>query len=143
MDPVTASLALKAAVPVTQGIMGYSAKKSEQERAKVNSYIGRTRAIQTDTTARQGLSDELASIRNVFASAGQAPGVGTFEVMQELRNTRDRERRITFGNRMNESRAYSAQANAAGSAATGSLLGGFVRAGPSLFDLYDYKTRSG
>lgn len=142
MDPITPALFLKAAIPITQGIMGAAQAKSQKERAEANAYIGRTRAIQTDASARFGLSDELSTMRNAFGGAGQAPGVGTLEIMRELRRTRDSERRVNYGNRMSEAADYRAQARGYGGAATASMLGGFIKAGPSLFDIYDYKTRS-
>jgi hypothetical protein len=142
MEPVTASLALSAASAGAQGIAGYQKAKGEQERAGINSYVGRTRALQTDTIGREELESEIGSVRNAFAANGQTPGVGTLEVIQELRRVRDRERRIQVGNRNSEAADWRMQGRNAGSAARASLFGGVINAAPSLFDLYDYK-RSG
>lgn len=139
MDPVSGSLLLKAGSAVASGVAGYSKAKAEERNAKINSFIGRTRAIQTDTTARRNLSDELGSIRNVLGANAQAPGVGTFEVMKELRGIRDRERRIDFGARMSEAADFRRQAQNAGRSAFGALLGGAINAGPSIFDYVQYR----
>lgn len=78
-------------------------------------------------------------MRNVMGANQQAPGVGTFEVMNELRETRNRERRVNVGNRNSEAASQRMQAKAAGQAGMMALIGGGLKAGPSLFDLYDYK----
>ena len=139
MDPVSASLALSAASSGAQGLAGRQKAKGEQERAGINAYIGRTRALQTDTVGRQDLESELGTMRNAFAAGGQSPGVGTLEVVQELRRVRDRERRINVGNRNSEAADWSMQERNAGGAARSALLGGVIGAGPSLFDLSNYK----
>lgn len=136
MDPVTASFALQAGSAAASGLAGFGQAKAEQKQAKINAFIGRTRAVQTDSEARRGLDSELGQMRNVMGANQQAPGVGTFEVMQELRETRDRERRINVGNRNSEAAQYRMQGKAAGSKAMGALIGGGIKAGPSLFDLY-------
>lgn len=137
-DPITLGLALSAGSSVAQGVAGYQKAKGEQERANINSYIGRTRAVQTDTVARENLSSDLGSLRAALGANNQRPGVGTFEMLQELRTVRDRERRINVGNRNSEAADARLQGRNAGNAARGSLIGGFVDAGPSLFDLYQY-----
>lgn len=142
-NAVGGSLLTKAFIPIAQGAMGFMQAKGEQERAKVNSYIGKTRAIQTDTASRQGLNDEMGEIRNVLGANGQPQGVGTMEVMDELRRTRDRERRINVGNRMSEAADWRLQGKNAGMKAFGSLAGGLIRSGPSLFDYYEYRSKQG
>lgn len=131
-------MALGAASSVATGIAGYQAAKGEQERAKINAYIGRTRALQTDVSARQGLESELGSMRAVMGANQQRPGVGTMAMINELREVRGRERRINVGNRMSEAADWKLAASNAGTAARGALVGGFIKAGPSLFDLYQY-----
>jgi hypothetical protein len=138
---VLGALATKAAIPIAQGVMGFASAKSQQERARANAYIGRTRAMQTDTAARQGLSDELSMMRNAFGASGQRPSVGTLEIMSDLRAARDSERRVQYGNRMSEVAGFNSQARAAGGQAFGSLLGGALRAGPSMFDIYEYRRK--
>lgn len=137
-DPVTLGLTLSAASAGAQGIAGYQAAQGEKERAEINSFVGRTRAMQTDTTARQGLESELGTFRAAMGANGQQAGVGTMEMVNELRTTRNRERRIQVGARMQESYDASLQAKNAGAAGRGALLSGALKAGPSLFDLYDY-----
>lgn len=139
MDPVTASFALKAGSAAASGLAGFGQARAEKKQAEINAFIGRTRAIQTDTESRRGLGSELGTMRNVMGANQQAPGVGTFEMMQELRETRNRERRINVGNRNAESAGFRMQGKAAGSRAIGALIGGGIKAGPSLFDMYQYK----
>ncbi len=142
MDPVTAGLALGAASSGAQTIGSYQKAKGEQERANINSYIGRTRALQESTVSREQAESELGSLRATFGANQQRAGVGTLEVVNELRRVRDRERRIGVGNRNSEAADWRMQARNAGQAATGALFTGGLKTGSSLFDLYDYK-RSG
>tara|TARA_R100001086_G_C11607264_1_gene194863 strand:+ start:21 stop:461 length:441 start_codon:yes stop_codon:yes gene_type:complete len=136
------ALAFGAATPIAQGFMQRSQQRAEAEQAEVNSFIGRTRAIQTDQAARRGLNEELGTLRAALGVNQESPSVGTFEIMQELRDTRDRERRIEVGNRMLESRDFGRQAQNLRARGSASLFGGFLRAGPSLFDLADYNNRN-
>lgn len=139
MDPVTASLAATAAVSGASALSQFGQAKGQQRQAKANAYIGETRAIQADTQARAGLSSELGSLRESMGSSAQSPSVGTFEIMNALRTSRDRERRIEVGGLQQEARNYSSQARAYGSAATGALLVGAAKAGSGIFDLYAAK----
>lgn len=139
MDPVSGALALQAGSAAASGIAGFGQARAEKKQAEINAFIGRTRAIQTDTDAREGLRSELGEMRNVMAANQQRAGVGTFEMMKELRETRDRERRINVGNRNSEAASSRMQARAAGSRGIAALIGGGIKAGPSLFDLYNYK----
>jgi hypothetical protein len=142
MDPVSAALTLSAASAGSSAIGGYQKAKGEQERANINSFIGRTRAVQESTVSREQAESELGSLRATFGANQQRPGVGTLEVVNELRRVRDRERRIGVGNRNSESADWRLQGRNAGKAATGALFTGGLKTGSSLFDLYDYK-RSG
>jgi hypothetical protein len=94
--------------------------------------------MQADTVARQGLNDELGSMRAVFGANQDQPTVGSLEVMNELRRTRERERRITYGGNMQQ--AYDQRLAAANSRYGGrmALLGGVVKSAGSMFDLYQY-----
>lgn len=139
MDPVTASLALTAGTSVMNGVSGFQTAKGEQKRAEINSYIGRTRALQNEAVGLEELSAETGAMRNVFAANGDQPSVGTLEVVRELRRVRDRERRIGTNNQRSQANDFSIQAQNARSRATGSLVTGVVGAGPSLFDIADYK----
>lgn len=138
MGPEVALL-VQAGGAIASGISGYQAAKGEQKRAEINSYIGRTRAIQTDTAARQGLSSELAQVRSVLGANQQRPNVGVMELLSSIRTTRDRERRIEVGNRMSEASDWKIAGQNAKAKARGSLWEGFGRAAPSLFDLYELR----
>ncbi len=135
------AIGAQAAGSIFSGVAGYQQAKGEKQRAEINAYIGRTRANQADTDARVGLEDELSNLRATMAANGQRPGVGTMDIYNELRRTRGRERRIDVGNRMQEAADWKMAAKNAGAQATGSLVGGFIKAGPSLFDLYQMKKK--
>jgi hypothetical protein len=139
MDPVSLSLMASVGGSLASGLTGMAAAQGEKKRAEINSYVGRTRAIQSDTTARQGLEGELGSFRAALGANHQKPGVGTLEMVQELRDTRDRERRITVGNKMSEAADWRMAGKNAAAKGTGALVGGLIKAGPSLFSLYNYK----
>lgn len=140
-DPVTLALGAQAGSSIMGGLAGAAEAKGEKQRAEINSYIGRTRAIQTDTEARQGLNDELATMRATFSANQQRPGVGTLEIFNDLRQQRSRERRIEYGNRMAEAADWKMAAKNAQAKATGAIFGGLAGAGPSMFNLYDYQSK--
>lgn len=137
----TAATALSAGSAIAGGLADFGAAQGAKQAAEINAYIGRTRAMQTDVSARQGLNDELATIRTTLAANGQRQNVGTAAVMNELRGVRGRERRIEFGNQMQAAADYKTQARNAGRQGTFALGSGFLKAGPSLFDLYDLKKK--
>lgn len=110
------------------------AAKAEKAQAERNAFIGRTRALQTDTAAREGMNDELATMRATLASNGQSGGA--FEIMRALRETRGRERRIEVGNRMQEVADWRMQGRNAMAKGRAGAMTGLMKAGPSLFDLY-------
>jgi hypothetical protein len=119
-----------------EGIGNKQAANAEADAARVNSYIARTRAAQADTDARAGLNDELGNMRAALGQNNQAPNVGTFEVFRELREVRNRERRVEVGNRNNEARNFTTAANNAKSRASWAMPMAFAKAGTSMFDLY-------
>ena len=90
--------------------------------------------------ARSGIESELGTIRATLAANQQQPGVGTLEVLKELQGVRGRERRIDFANRMQEAADWRMAGKNAGKKASAALAGGFIGAGPSLFDLYQYQS---
>lgn len=100
----------------------------------------RSRAAQSDTSARVGLESELANLRATLAANGQRAGVGTGAISSAIRTSFGRERRIEFGTAMQQSADYSRQASNAQSAGNQALLDGLIKLGPSLFDLDSYKT---
>lgn len=136
------ALGAQAASPILGAFGARAEAKSQQKQAEVNAYIGKTRAIQTDTAAREGLSAELANFRTVMAANGQRPGVGTLAVQQELRDVAGRERRVEFANRNQEASAYKMQAAAYGASARNAMLTGVTRAVPSLYDMYQLRKGS-
>ena len=134
------ALGAQAASSVAGGMAGRASAKAQAQQAEINAYIGKTRAIQTDTAARENLSAELANFRTVMATNAQKPGVGTFEVMQELRDVRNRERRVDVANRNQESSAYRMQGQAYRAQGRAAMIGGIVGAAPSMFDLYQLRS---
>lgn len=133
---------LSAGGSIAGGLAAHGKAQGEKQMAENNAYIGRTRAIQTDVSAREGLNAELGTLRATLAANGQRPTVGTQGVFDELRKVRSRDRRIEYGNRMQEAADYRMQAKNAGKAGTAALLGGLIKAGPSMFEAYDvYKKR--
>lgn len=145
MDPATLALVAKGAsatMAVASGISGFQQAKGEAERAKINSYIGRTRAIQTDTAARKGLTGELADVRGALAANGQGQNVGVFQLLDQIRTERARDQRIEVGNRNSEAADWRMAGKNAMSAGRGALIGGFGKALPSIFDMYEiYRNR--
>jgi hypothetical protein len=137
-DPVTLSLGASAARGVFAGLSGRAQARAEQQQAKVNAYIGRTRAIQTDTVARANLDSELGSFRAASTAMGR-PGVGVLDMMREIGDIRERERRIEVGNRMQESRDFAQEARNARVRGRTAMVSGVMQAAPSLFDLYEYR----
>jgi hypothetical protein len=133
------ALGAQAGSAVLGGLGGRAEAKAQKQQAEINAYIGKTRAIQTDTAAREGLSAELANFRTVMATNGQRAGVGTFEVMQQVRDVSNRERRVEFANRNQEASGYQMQAAAYGAAGRNAMIGGITRALPSLYDMYQLR----
>lgn len=135
----TAATVLSAGTAIMGGVSAYSAAQGEKQAAEVNSFIGVTRARQTDVSAKEGLSSELATIRATFGANQQRQNAGTAAVTDELRSVRSRERRVEFGNRMQEAANFKTKARNAGRTGGYALAGGVLKAGPSLFDLYELK----
>lgn len=131
----TAALLASAAGPIFSGMAGRAEAKGEEMRARANAEIGRTRAAQTDTSARQDLNSELATLRTTLATNAQPMNTGTAAIFNDLRRTRSRERRITTGNEMRGAADWDMAANNARTAGRNALLGGFIKAAPSMFDL--------
>lgn len=135
-DPITTiALGTKAAGSIFEGLAGASQARAEKKQAEINAYIGKTRALQTDAAARDGMNSELASMRAAFASAGEPLNVGTSAIMNELRRVRGNERRTAVANENQSVGDWQRYAASAGQKSKASLLGGFIGAGPSLFDL--------
>ena len=138
MGPEVA-LAATAGSALLKGMSARAAAKGEKKQSEINSFIGRTRAIQTGTAAAQTLEGDLGSFRAALGANGQAPNVGTMEVMNDLREARDRESRINVGNRNSEAADQRMSAKNAGYRGRAAMLGGIIKAGPSLFDMYELR----
>lgn len=136
-DPVTGALAAKAATGLFSGLAARGQARAEQRQAQVNAYIGRTRAIQTDTVAKANMDSELGSFRAASVAMGR-PGVGVLDMMREITDIRERERRIEVGNRMQESRDFAQESRNARARGRTAMAGGLLQAAPSIFDLAEY-----
>ena len=141
-DPVTtAALGAKAAGSIFEGLAGNAQARAEQKQAKINAYIGKTRALQTDAAAREGMTAELAAMRAAFAASGEPLSVGTAAIMDELRRVRGNERRTAVANERQTAGDWNRYAASAGQKARASVLGGFIGAAPSMFDLWQTRGR--
>lgn len=140
-DPITSIALGSQAAGALFGVMGSSAAaKAEEQQANINAYIGRTRALQSDTTMRNRANDTTGTMRAALSANGQRPNVGTLELFREFRENADRERSIEYGNRMLEAAQFRTQAANARQKRRLSVPLGIARAGPSLFDLYQVQT---
>lgn len=137
----TIATALPAFSALASGLWANAEGKAAEEQNRINAHIGKTRAIQTDVQAREGLDAELGSLRAAFAANGQRATVGSEAIFSEMRRVRGRERRVEFVNRMAEASAYNMAAQSARSQGRMGLLGGIIKAAPSIFDVYEMKKR--
>lgn len=140
MEPATAALAIQAGTAIAGGLSGRAEAKGEQKKAEINSYIGRTRAIQTGRAELDNLNSDLGTLRAAMGANQQSMNVGTLAFVDELRKTRDRERRINVGNRNAEAADYRMAGKNAEAKGKRALIGGALKAGPSMFDLYQLGT---
>ncbi|MFC3180897.1 hypothetical protein [Cypionkella sinensis] len=129
----TAATMFSAGSSILGGVGAASEAAAAKQQAKISAQIGQARANQTNTTARQDLGSELSTLRATLAANGQRPNSGTAEVFSAMRDTRNRERRIEVGNRMQEAADYSAQARSIRPGQ--SVMAGVFKSGLSLFDL--------
>lgn len=137
MDPISgAALAAKATTPILGALGARQQAGAAQDQANINAYIGRTRALQSDTVSRQSLDSDIGSMRAAMGANGQRPNVGTFEMFKKFRETKGRERNIEFGNNMLQSAQFRTEAANAGAEKNLALPLGVTKAGPSLFDIY-------
>jgi hypothetical protein len=124
---------------IASGVAGYATAKAEKQMAKANAYIGVTRARQTDVAARQSLDAEMAAIKTAYAASGQRLGVGSGDLLRDLRRDAERERRIGVGAEMQRARDFKTTAAAIKPGL--SLVGGIGAAAGPLYDLYQIKKR--
>lgn len=129
------ALGLQAGSSIAGGLAGNAAAQGEKQRADINSFIARTRALQTDTVARRDMESELATTRAALGANEQRMNVPVLELLNEIRSTRERERRISTGNENTRAADFRLQGQNAAARGTASIFGGLAGAGPSLFDL--------
>lgn len=127
------SLVMQAGGAIVAGEAKAQQAEFMREQERINAEWGRIRADQTDTAARTGLEDDISSYRAVFNANDAGVNAGTIGLLDEVRQIRGRDRRIEVGNRMRES--YDAQRRAAQYKPGLERLRGFMKAGPSLFQL--------
>lgn len=139
MEPATASLVLQGGSSIIGGLSGSQQAKAEKRQAEINSFIARTRALQTDAVNRENLERDLGTYRAALSANGETPSVGSLEILRELRRTRNRENSIEYGNRRQEAFAFDRRARNADIAARGAMIGGLLGAGPSVFDLVELR----
>ncbi len=139
----TAATVASIASPVFQGIQASREATAQGIHARANADIGRTRAMQSDTVSRQNMESELSSLRATLGANGQAMNAGTAPLFAALRSTRARERRIENSNAMSQVADFEAQARSARGAGRAAVLGGLVKAAPSVFDLYQIGKKNG
>ncbi len=133
MTPALA-LGAQAATGILGGMQAKADAEAQKQQAEINSYIGRTRAMQTDVSARDGLNLEMAEMRAAIATAGEKANTGTLAIFNGMRKARGRDRRIEYGNDMAVSADYRNQANSINP--NMALLGGVMKAAPSIYDMY-------
>ena len=129
------TLGMQAGSQIMAGKAAKADARAQKQVAEINAYIGRTRAIQTDTNAREGLNSELATLRATMAGNAQRPGVGTLEMFSELRRVRDREGRIAAGNARQEQADFRTEGRNAERKGDQAMLTSWGKAAPSLFDM--------
>lgn len=138
-----AALVASAAQPIFSGLQARAQARAEADRAEINSYIGRTRALQTSASAKSALASERATLRATAAANGQRMGLGLAPAISELDRIRERERRIAYGNEMSRSADWRYNADAANLRGRTAFLTGLMQAGPSMFELYNLRSSGG
>jgi hypothetical protein len=137
IGPLTiAQTAFSVASPILQGIAAKQAGEAAAKQSDINAYIGRTRAMQSDTVSRQNMESELGTARAAIRANQQGGSVGTFELLRDLRETRGRERRIERGSYMQQVWDFESQARNSRRKGAWGIPMGVARAVPSILDLY-------
>lgn len=134
------ALALGAASGILGGIGSLVAGGAARKQARINAYIGQTRALQTGAALTEGLGSELGTLRATFAANGQGGGA---EFFQQLRQMRQREMRVAVGNERQGAADMLRQGRGAYMQGVAEALSSFASAGPSLFSLSDYERVQG
>lgn len=135
----TIALAVQAGSAVAGGMAARGQAKAEEERGRINAYIGRTRAMQTATTNVENLNSELGTLRATLAQNGQGMNAGTMPFFNELARTRLREGRIKRNNELAGAEDSRMQAEAAGQRAAWAPVLGLGKAAPSIYDMWQLR----
>lgn len=133
------AMALEAGSAVASGLSARGQAKAEEERGRINAYIGKTRAIQTATTNVETLNSELGTLRATLAQNNQGMNAGTMPFFNELARTRLREGRIQRNNELSGAEDARMGAAAAGQRAAWAPIIGIGKAAPSLYDMWQLR----
>lgn len=128
---VPVGLALKAGAGILGGIGSILAGGAQRQQARINAYIGETRAMQTGAALTDSLAAELGSLRATFAANAQGGGA---EFFQALREVRQREMRVAVANERQNASDMQRQGRGAYTRGMAEGVSQFASAGPSLFD---------
>lgn len=131
--------AIQAGGAVASGLAAHGQAKAEEERGRINAYIGKTRAIQTATTNVEALNSELGTLRATLAQNNQGMNAGTMPFFNELARTRLREGRIKRNNELAGAEDARMGAEAAGQRAAWAPIIGIGKAAPSLYDMWQLR----
>lgn len=126
-------LALSAGSQIASGIAQSQQQRAMRDQERINAEWGKIRADQSDTAARVGIEDDISAARAAFSANDAGMNTGTLGVLQEIRRVRGRDRRIETGNMNRQANDATRRANSYRPGLA--MLGGFMRAGPSLFEL--------
>lgn len=125
-----ASLFLRAGSMIAGGMSSASQARSMREQEKIQAEWGRIRADQTDASAREGLESDLSSYRATFNANDAGASVANLGILNQVREIRNRDRRISVGNANRE--AYGAEMAAAQYNPQMEIFSSVLSAGPSL-----------
>lgn len=130
---------LGAGMQVVGGIAGAKASRDaaagEKALADKNAYIGHTRALQTSATASLDLESELSSARAAFAANDERKTSATFDILQGIRDVRERQRVIAVDNEYQRASDYTMQGKNAQARGRAGAIRGYAKAAGSIFDL--------
>ena len=138
MDPATltmVTLGAQAASTVSGAMAARGQAKAERERANINAYIGRTRAIQTGAAGYRRLTSKLATLRATMRANGQTDG-GV--MARQIRQDIGRDIRLSVANEMTRVNDYRYEARAARSRGRQAFMMAAVQGGRSLFQMHEF-----
>lgn len=134
ITPAILATGAKAAGAVFGGLDAMGRASAVRQQEEINSEIGLIRADETDASARFGLEDDLSNLRAVLSANDARASVANLGLLNSVRQTRERERRIGTNNAY--SQADDAKRRAKAQRPGMALAGGIIKATPSVFDLY-------